>query len=230
MKKVTVTHGSKSRTEPYADALRSVGVEPVLLSELGPLADGLLLTGGTDVDPGLYGQDRGPQTQEPDRVRDAVESKLLREALASDVPVLAICRGMQLLNVVRGGTLIQHLEGHRRVEGKESDPVHEVEIEPGTRLHRIMGTDRCAVNSRHHQAIERLGSGLTVSARSGDVVEGLEASERFFAVAVQWHPEDMIAVHELQKKLFEAFAQAVNTWARTDRPYRSREESRPSYS
>src|SRR5690242_20591772 len=116
-KRVAVTYRNPKKVEPYAGALRLVGVESVLIDPDGPIPldglDGLLLTGGTDLNPKLYHQDRDQAGEEPDDARDALELGLLGEALKRDLPVLAICRGMQLFNVAHGGTLRQHVEGHR---------------------------------------------------------------------------------------------------------------------
>jgi putative glutamine amidotransferase len=144
----------------------------------------------------------------------------LDEALERDLPVLAICRGMQLFNVARGGTLRQHIEErevHQRYDLPKREPVHQVEVEAGTRLAEILGAGDVAVNSRHHQAVGRVGEGLKVSARARDgVVEGFEMPEKRFAVAVQWHPEDQAASDAVQAGLFRAFADAVESAAGKD--------------
>src|SRR5437867_2895586 len=195
-----------------------VGAEPVLISaedawslkEVG----GLLLTGGRDVDPRRYGQEPAPEAQKPNAVRDRMEIGLLGEALDRDLPVLAICRGHQLFNVYHGGTLIQHLAGdpHRSVKppADPSKPVHEVAVAAGTKLAEVLGEGRHAVNSRHHQAIDKIGSHLVVSAKSvaDGLIEGIERSEKRFAIAVQWHPEDQVRNNETQKKLFRAFVES----------------------
>ena len=170
---------------------------------------GLLLTGGTDVDPALYGAERLRETDQPDRERDAYESELIRTALSRDLPILAICRGHQILNVVRGGTLIQHLpntEKHKKLT--LGIPVHEVTLEGS--LTEIFGARKASVNSRHHQAVDRPGDGLIVAARDPEdgVVEGLVFPAARFAIAVQWHPEDMVD-DELQARLFTSFAAAA---------------------
>lgn len=167
---------------------------------------GLMLTGGTDVDPALYNAVRIPESDVPDRERDDYESNLLRVVIARDLPVLAICRGLQLFNVVCGGTLIQHLpnsEMHKQRTG--GAPVHDVTL--ADRMAGVFGMSRMPVNSRHHQAVDRLGEGLIVTARSADdkVVEGFVLPAARFALAVQWHPEDM-AGDERQARLFNAFA------------------------
>src|SRR2546425_5506060 len=134
-KRVGVTYRNPKKVEPYVRALRSVGIEPVLIDPEAPAPidglDGLLLTGGTDVNPKLYHQDRHASSDEPDDERDALEQRLLASALERDLPVLAICRGMQLFNIAHGGTLDQHIEGHRQPGGPEA---HRIGVEPGTRL------------------------------------------------------------------------------------------------
>jgi putative glutamine amidotransferase len=208
MKRVLVPYRDQTRIAPYADALRAAGIEPVLITpdqDSGWLAGaGLVLTGGTDVDPALYGQPLGPKSDVPDRERDTLEQRLLKEALKSDVPVLAICRGMQLFNVTHpGGTLVQDMEGHKLPRHL----THHAEIYEGTRLAQIFGAGVHTVNSRHHQAVDRIGEGLIVSAKSPDgVIEGLERPDLRFAVAVQWHPEDQMPQ---QRRLFEAFRDAL---------------------
>jgi putative glutamine amidotransferase len=223
MKRVITVRGSDAglkEVAPYEEALRAAGIEPLVLSaaeaeEIDGF-DGLLLMGGSDVNPARYGEPADPQTQTPDDARDDVESRLIAEALERDVPVLAICRGLQILNVAAGGGLIQHLDderGHRVRDGDKSRPVHEAEIVPGTRLAAILGGPQVvAVNSRHHQAAspERIGEGLVVSARAKDgIIEGLERPDKRFVVAVQWHPENQAVNDERQARLFRAFAVAV---------------------
>jgi gamma-glutamyl-gamma-aminobutyrate hydrolase PuuD len=212
MKRVAVTYRFARKLLAYADALRKVGVEPVGVSPEQPLSttdrvEGLLLTGGTDLDPGLYGQPPDPRSETPDPMRDRMELTLLREALDRDLPVLAICRGMQLLNVAHpGGTLFQHIEGHAVRGDDPSRPVHPVMVEHDTLLSRIIASDRCQVNSRHHQAVDRVGEGLVVVARAHDgIVEGVERTDRRFVLGIQWHPEDQVDVFPEQRRLFEAF-------------------------
>lgn len=214
-----MTYEDEKKVGPYAEALRQVGLEPELISpeKSRTLAgiDGLLLSGGRDIDPKLYGQDAAPETQQPNSARDRMEIGLLGEALDRDLPVLAICRGMQLFNVYHNGTLIQHLKSDLHKTAKApadpAKPVHEVIVAPGTRLAAILGEDKVQVNSRHHQAVEKLGEHLVISARSArdGVIEGVERTDKPFAVAVQWHPEDQVKQDEVQKKLFRAFRDAV---------------------
>jgi len=218
--KAAVTFGDKTNREPYESALRWVGIETVCNPASLDGLDGLLLSGGSDINPRLYGQERLTQSDSPDDARDALEMRLLQDALAADLPVLAICRGLQLFNVVYGGSLIQHLPGsdvHRqKVNGAETGKhpaAHTIQVKPETRLAAIIGAGEHQVNSRHHQGVGRKGDGLIESAASADgVVEGLELPNKTFAIAVQWHPEDRIAVSAADRKLFEAFAQAVATW------------------
>ncbi|HEV2901749.1 MAG TPA: gamma-glutamyl-gamma-aminobutyrate hydrolase family protein, partial [Gaiellaceae bacterium] len=156
--------------------------------------DGVIFSGGGDLDPGLYGADAHAATDAPRRERDAAELHLLEAALDRDMPVLAICRGSQLLNVARGGDLVQHLpesvghEQHRHEPGSFSD--HDVEVAAGSRLGGLLG-DRAPVKSHHHQGYGRIGSGLREVAWAEDgVVEGLEDVEKRFALGVLWHPEE----------------------------------------
>lgn len=208
--KIALSFGGKTpeaKREPYRKALHAVGIsfeeDPLSLAGLG----GLMLTGGTDVDPARYGQ-KNLRSDPPDTERDERETWFLREALDRDVPVLAICRGMQLLNVVLGGTLMQHIEGHRGTE-----LVHDVKIYERTTLSAILKSGRYNVNSRHHQCVDRVGRDLVVAATAGDIVEALELPRKRFVLAVQWHPEDRLETAD--RKLFEAFANAVHAAAPT---------------
>ncbi len=155
--------------------------------------DGLVFTGGADLDPAAYGADPHPATDEPQMRRDAAELALLRAALEKDLPTLAICRGSQLLNVVRGGDLVQHLpevigdEKHKQIPGRFAE--HRVRIEPGSRLGNVVG-EHGPVKSHHHQGFGRVGDGLVETAWAEDgTLEGLEDPTRRFALGVLWHPE-----------------------------------------
>ena len=213
------TRASEARIAPYERALREVGIEPVRNPQSLESLDGLLLTGGSDINPVNYNQTRIRESDTPDDARDELELRLCKEALAADVPIFAICRGLQVLNVACGGTLIQHLPAtdvHRQKPPQNAEPgkhpaAHRVQVKPDTRLAEIVGAGQLEVNSRHHQAAtEPVAAGLIVSARSEDgIVEGLEDPSVSFAVAVQWHPEDRILVSEADRKLFEAFAAAM---------------------
>jgi putative glutamine amidotransferase len=196
--------------ELYLDAVRRAGGEPAILAPTDDHQrveaaisrfDGLLLLGGLDLDPAAYGAtDVHPKVRSFDAGQDAFEQAALRAALDSDLPVLAICRGLQLLNVTLGGTLHQHVEDHRFVH-------HPVSVEPSSRL-AVVGTDRPVGHSVHHQAIDRLGDGLAVTARADDgTIEGVELADGW-VVGVQWHPEDTAAADPSQQALFDAFVEA----------------------
>lgn len=158
--------------------------------------DGLILTGGLDVDPSRYGQEPHPETDAPQPVRDAWEAALAIGAIDRGLPVLGICRGAQVLNVARGGSLHQHVPdvvghgGHRY--GDAVFTANHVTTEPGSRLAALIG-ETLPGQCYHHQAIDRLGDGLVVSARDAEgVIEAVELPEHPFAVAVQWHPEESL--------------------------------------
>jgi gamma-glutamyl-gamma-aminobutyrate hydrolase PuuD len=155
--------------------------------------DAVVFSGGSDLDPQIYGQERHPETTNVHRERDEAELALLRAALARDVPVLAICRGSQVLNVARGGDLVQHVpdvvgdDKHKHTPGAFAD--HDVEIEASSRLASIV-SGRVGVKSHHHQGFGRIGDGLRVAATAEDgTPEALEDPERRFALGVLWHPE-----------------------------------------
>jgi putative glutamine amidotransferase len=181
----------------FADYARSVikaGGLPVHLpldvdpSEWIEVLDGVVLTGGADIEPERYGHDNTDSATEPHR--DEIEFALLHGAIERQVPVLGICRGLQVVNVYHGGTLNQHVPEHMRVDAAPHEGVHSVQLEPGTTLHDVYG-DEAVVNSLHHQTIDRVGEGLRVSARADDgTIEAIEMT-RAAVVAVQWHPEMM---------------------------------------
>ena len=137
-----------------------------------------------------------------------------KQALDADKPVLAICRGCQLFNVAHGGTLHQHIEGHRQPRGDKALPVHLARVEPDSRLAGLVGGEEAPVNSRHHQAIGRLGTGIVPTARAEDgIIEALERTDRKFAVAVQWHPENMVETDPAQLRLFTGLIEAARAAA-----------------
>jgi putative glutamine amidotransferase len=184
----------------YVQAIERAGARALLvppsedgLDETLDVLDGLLLSGGADIDPEVYGADAHPETAGLRPERDRAELALLEAALARDMPVLAVCRGLQVLNVARGGDLVQHLpevvgdERHREVKGAFSE--HPVRIEDGSKLGALLG-DRAPVKSSHHQGVGRIGEGLREVAWADDgTVEGLEDPQQRFAVGVLWHPE-----------------------------------------
>jgi putative glutamine amidotransferase len=224
--KVGVTDCGDAKIAAYENAVRMVGLEPVRLtagrySSLDDL-NGLLLSGGADVNPRRYGQKAHAETQEPDDDRDELEFSLLAEALALDLPILAICRGMQLLNVHLHGTLEQHLPSvavHQQ-RFPEDPPgkhrgVHAIEVLPDSLLARIIGPGRHVVNSRHHQGVSDLGAGAITSAISEDkIIEAIEVPSKRFVLAVQWHPENRVEISEDDRKLFETFAGEVGGFRR----------------
>ena len=218
VKRVLLPFRNAHKLAPYVRAVEAGGMEPVPRDvahavEWGDEA-GLILLGGTDVNPALYGDDaRHQETEEPDEQRDETELRLIDEAIRRDMPILAICRGLQILNVYHGGKLVQHLntaEQHDVDTANKGLPAHEVSIEPESLLRAIAGVSQWRVNSRHHQAAASPGEGLKVvaSARDG-TIEGLERSDRRFVLAVQWHPEDQIAEWPDQLKLFKRFGEAL---------------------
>jgi putative glutamine amidotransferase len=187
----------------YSLAVQREGAVAVMLSpddaiaddpdQLLDMLDGLILAGGSDVDPATYGADSHEETRGTNADRDRFEVALARAALDRDMPVLGICRGMQMLNVACGGTLVQHLDEvqtHRHTPGSFGD--HDVELEEDSLAARAAGAPRVSVKSHHHQGVDRLGDGLAVTGRSPDdgVIEAVEIPERQFALGVLWHPEE----------------------------------------
>lgn len=211
--------------ESYFELTAAAGGRPVLLPPLRTAAggprqgaeevvvalDGLVLTGGGDVEPLVYGEEAGPEVAGVDSTRDASERALLRAALRADLPLLAICRGCQVLNVERGGTLHQHLPdvightAHRSAPYVFGDV--ELETEPGTLASQVFGP-KPTVACSHHQAIRKLGRGLVATARTHDgVVEAVELPGSRFVLAVQWHPEE-----GNDQRPFEALVRAARVY------------------
>jgi putative glutamine amidotransferase len=218
-----------SKLPDYEESVRRAGGEPRVLDRAAATpaealrgAAGLLLAGGGDVDPSLYGEAAHPAFSAAEAGRDEYEIELLRRAFEADLPVLAICRGVQVLNVARGGTLIQDIPSQvaGAVEHKLAVPpheafalAHEIWIEKSSTLaallgERLAGGDSCDVNSRHHQAINATGEALVVTATAPDgVIEAVEDPSRRFCVGVQWHPENFWRTGEFGP-LFDAFVKA----------------------
>jgi len=202
----------------YVQALSRAGGRPVLIppSEHGieetlDAVDGLIFSGGSDLDPDLYDQEPHDETFGVVPERDRAELALLEAAFARDLPVLAVCRGSQVLNVARGGDLVQHLpdlvgdEKHKHTPGTFAD--HDVTLQPGTRLASLLG-DHAPVKSHHHQGFGRVGDGLRVAAHAEDgTIEAVEDPSRRFALGVLWHPE---AGEDL--KLFEELVDAAREY------------------
>lgn len=192
--------------QAYVRMVTDAGAAAVLLPPQGPEAadevvrrlDAVVVAGGPDVGPERYGAARDPRTGPAAPARDAWESAVLTAALRAGRPLLGVCRGMQLLNVVRGGTLTQHIDGHVVAPGVFG--VHRVAAAPGTLLASLL-PEPVAVPTHHHQAVDRVGGGLLVSARADDgTVEAVEAVGARFALGVQWHPEqdtDLRLLHGL---------------------------------
>lgn len=207
----------------YLRAIEAAGGLPVVLPPLRgdaiePLLEhltGICLSGGPDLGPESYGEERHPELGPTEDDIDRFEIALAKYAWRRGLPLFAICRGAQALNVARGGTLVQHLPDlsessipHRQ-EAAGDEPTHEVEIEPGSLLEQVMGTRRASVNTFHHQAVKKLGRGLRVVARSPDgVVEGIEAPGRGYVLGVQWHAECLADLPE-QAALFEGLVAAA---------------------
>jgi putative glutamine amidotransferase len=225
---ITVSSGPGRYTvrDDYVRAVEDAGGLPLAAltgppeaaSALLDRVDGLLLTGGGDVDPACYGQPRHRTTSLVYPERDAFEIALLRGAIERDRPLLAICRGVQVLNVALGGTLVQDIPSEvpgsvdHHPGGRRWAEAHRVQVVPGTLLHRILGEGPVAVNSIHHQAVRDLGRGTRVCARSeGDsLVEGLEVPDRRFVLGVQWHPESFWDHGGRFRPLFESLVQAAS--------------------
>ncbi len=159
--------------------------------ELLGMLDGLILAGGSDIDPASYGAQPHPETRGTRPERDRFEIALGTRVLERDMPVLGICRGMEMLNVIQGGTLNQHLglELHRHTPGVFAD--HGVRLDPGSLAQRVVGGDHTDVKSAHHQGLEELGEGVVASGYADDgIIEAVELPDRQFAVGVLWHPEE----------------------------------------
>ena len=180
----------------YVKAVRKAGGVPMLLPLIEPddaaglldRVDGLLMTGGGDVDPATYGSELDPLTERVDAQRDVRDIELCRIAVGRDLPTLAICRGSQVLNVALGGTLVQHIDKHFDID-RYNETVHDVDVDPSATLSQWLGAPTVGVNTLHHQAIDRVGDGLKVVAHAGDgTIEGIEA-EGARVIGVQWHPE-----------------------------------------
>jgi len=201
--------------QSYVDAVVQAGGLPFVLPVLDPddagaallALDGLLLTGGGDVEPSLYGALPVSEVYGLDPARDASELALVRAAARAGVPVLGICRGAQVLNVAFGGSLVQHVPAVTGVDhclrDRAYELVHDVKIDPASLLASVAGGTALGVNSLHHQAVDRLGAGLRAVAWSPDgVVEGLESDDVFARLlGVQWHPE-LLVDHRAHERLF----------------------------
>ena len=213
--------------QAYVDAVRGAGLVPLVVPPLSEpelagvveAVQGIVLTGGEDVDPRVFGASPHPRTQEPHRERDRCEIALARLAHDMRIPTLAICRGMQIMNVALGGTLIQDIPSERPSDidhDRSADRrmrVHDVRVDSDSKLARAMGGSDVTVNSSHHQAVDRVPSVLRVAARAPDgIIEGAEwTGDDWWMLAVQWHPEELVGDgKEWDRRLFGEFAAAVN--------------------
>jgi putative glutamine amidotransferase len=212
----------------YLVAVQQAGGVPVLLppqleargrEALWTRLDGLLLTGGGDLDPARFGAPRHPAVYEVSEARDALELELTARAVGEGRPLLAICRGIQVLNVALGGTLIQDIPSEvgatiaHSQQAPRHEPTHPVKIDvDGTRLGHLVGTAELMVNSFHHQAIKRVGRGLREVAWAPDgIIEGVESLDaRSLLLGVQWHPEDLVGHDAAARRLFRALVEAAS--------------------
>lgn len=194
--------------------LLPVDIDLITLRGLFDHIDGLLLTGGADLNPQTYQQDSHPAVMAALHAQDRSELALARWALDEHKPLLCICRGQQVLNVALGGNLIQHIPEmienalkHTGAPGTYDESFHDVQIDPESQLARILKQTQFQVNSTHHQSVDTPGAGLRISARSADgVVEGIEYPDHPHAIAVQWHPERMLQ----QSNMLALFEGLVN--------------------
>jgi putative glutamine amidotransferase len=230
---VTTFHSDSRRgylyisvTEAYVKAMTSAGAIPVLvplglpeddLNHLLSTVDGVLFTGGGDIDPVLFGGLSHPTVHDIDPVRDQMEIHLVRQVVERGDPFFGICRGLQVINVALGGSLYTHIQDqhpnaikHDYFPGRPRNyHAHPVRVDEGTTLAEIIGHPLIQVNSLHHQGIDRLAAGLTPTAYAPDgITEAVELSNHPFGLAVQWHPEWLLDQEEMQA-LFTAFVQAA---------------------
>jgi putative glutamine amidotransferase len=216
-------------TAAYVTALENAGLIPLIVPPLSSdraaaavldSVSGLVLTGGEDVDPARYGEQRHEKVRNVNAARDATEAALVEEAKARGIPVLAICRGIQILNVALGGTLVQDISSQCKTDIDHDEDVprdsrsHEIDAEPGSLIATAIGAEHITVNSFHHQSVKRVAEGMRVTARSPDgVIEGLESTdENWWVMAVQWHPEEMTdSPDPWDRGLFKAFARQLRS-------------------
>jgi putative glutamine amidotransferase len=191
------------------------------LAEIYARLDGVMLTGGVDVDPQNYSEERHPLCGKTDPPRDWTETQLIRWALRDGKPILGVCRGIQILNVAAGGTLYQDVRAQRSgaikhdyfpMDGPYARDmlVHPVRVTADSRLASILGAEQTQVNSMHHQAIKDLAPGLRATALAPDgVIEGIEGANGQYVVGVQWHPEELVETMPSMRQLFASFVQAA---------------------
>ena len=216
----------------YLEALERAGLVPLVIPPLDDTesasaileaVDGLVLTGGEDVNPSRYGADPHPKLKTVNDRRDAMEIALILEAKKNRTPVLAICRGIQVLNVAFGGTLIQDIAAEcpgalNHDDAPRDSRIHDISVEPSTRTSEALGTSRAKVNSIHHQAVRAVADELIVTARSPDgIIEAVETKDPgWWVLAVQWHPEEMtVSPDSPDRGLFSSFADQLARRSRT---------------
>jgi putative glutamine amidotransferase len=212
----------------YISAIENAGGTPILLplvqnnsctADFLSVIDGLLLSGGVDADPFLYGEEPRPALGRIDVDKDRVEMSLIAKTLEIDLPILGICRGIQILNVAAGGTLYQDISMYsstilkHRQDAPRSYATHAIEVQEGNRLLDILGQSSIRVNSFHHQAVRKAAPGFIVSAIARDgIVEGIESAHHSFAIGVQFHPELMWQNNPPITALFVAFVSAAKAY------------------
>lgn len=234
LKIIGITSSEENVNEPleytlpksYVQAIENAGGLPVVLPPIENVEmireylehiDGLLLTGGVDVDPLLFGYEPVPEMGRIDPYRDFFEMHLAKAALEKGMPILGICRGCQLLNIAAGGTVIQDIPSalgrDKVIKHSQTAPrwyaTHTVEFTAGSKLERVFGTRNLSINSYHHQAIKDPAPGFTVTALAKDgVVEAIEKEDHPFLIGVQWHPELMFQRNPIFTNLFKSFVEA----------------------
>jgi putative glutamine amidotransferase len=216
----------------YIRSLIECGAMPVMLPtgldlqsvrEMYDHADGVMLTGGSDIDPAYFGEEKHPETYGIDAERDHVEVNLTRWAMQDDKPAFSICRGIQVVNVALGGTLIQDIptqwkantllehRGHK-IGAARDQVMHDVCVEPNCKLASVIGAGNVGTNSFHHQALGRIGESLVITSRAPDgIIESVEAPDRRWFIGVQWHPEEMTAGRADMMALFQSFVDASSS-------------------
>ncbi len=212
------TRGKLELNWNYAQGIVDAGGVPILIpptadmTVLSKIIHGWLIPGGDDIDATKFGEENHPKVSLQDPARYEGERKLL-DAIDPDLPVFGICYGCQFLNVARGGSLIQHLPDVVGHETHTGGTLQDYEVVPESKLHAVVGSEKIRGKSYHHQAINRIGDGLTVVSNAEDgTVEAIEASDRPWLIGVQWHPERTLADSE-SKNLFAEFVKAATKYA-----------------
>ncbi|SEN06684.1 gamma-glutamyl-gamma-aminobutyrate hydrolase family protein [Lihuaxuella thermophila] len=228
MPKVGITMSTEQKklfvNRDYSDAIIQAGgipfllpytEDPAIIGEMAAGCDGLLLSGGGDIDPAFFGEEPVPGLGDIVPERDQMEILLIREFMKQKKPILGICRGCQILNVALGGDMYQDLTSQKTPLLQHSQKAprnhasHTIEIKEGSLLKSIVGKSSARVNSYHHQAVRVMASSLTASAWARDgVIEAIEGKNDPFVLGVQWHPESMMLSHADAQKLFRAFVEA----------------------